>query len=275
MLPWNYGLHWTVGTAIFLGAFYTVLVVVATTLITAAWRSRRTLETGADEDVRWHSDFLDLPARDRPCRHELTGEVEHRPCPNGFDCRKCDTHQSFIDRRQPQVPWGKTCEGFGMTFPLDRLYHRGHTWVRRERNGAVTIGLDDFGRRLLGKPDSLDLPGKGQRLRLHNTAWRMRKGSLDLRVVSPVAGIVLETGRPDSEWYLKVMPEQPDLRHLLEGFEVQPWVASEMERLKRALVTAGGPSHLVNGNGTDVASIAAACSPQCWESVCSAMFLRP
>ena len=55
MFPWNYGFHWSAGTIIFLGAFYTVLVVVATTLLSAAWRSRRALakrEAGGDPLAR-------------------------------------------------------------------------------------------------------------------------------------------------------------------------------------------------------------------------------
>jgi glycine cleavage system H protein len=274
MLPWNYGFHWTLGTAIFMGAFYTVLVVVVTTLISATLRSRRALRSGAAEDMLWRSDLFDLPARDRACRHELTGEVGQRECTNGFDCRTCDTHQTFLDRRPPAEPGDKSYEGFGMTFPLDRMYHRGHTWVRRERDGSVTIGLDDFGRRLLGRPDSLQMPRKGQRLRLHGPAWLVRKRNLDLRVVSPVAGVVLDTDGPDGEWYLKVRPEQPDLRHLLEGFEVQPWVAREMERLHAALLAAGAPPDLVDGR-TDVSLLATSCPPACWEAACSTMFLRP
>jgi hypothetical protein len=274
MLPWNYGFHWSVGTAVFLGAFYTVLVIVVTTVIAAAVRSRRALRAGDADDVRWRSDFHDLPARDRACRHELTGEAEQRDCPNGFDCRKCDAHAKFLERRTPPASGDKTYEGFGMTFPLDRMYHRGHTWVRRQRNGTVTIGLDDFARRLVGKPDSLDLPRKGERLRLHATAWRMRKRNVDLRVVSPVAGIVLETGGADSEWYLRVRPEQHDLRHLLEGFEVQPWVAREMERMQTALSAWGVTPDTGNGSA-DVAAIAADCPAPCWEAVCGAMFLRP
>jgi hypothetical protein len=274
MLPWNYGVHWTVGTAIFLGAFYTVLVIVVTTLISTALRSRRALQAGETGDVRWRSDFDELPARDRACRHELTGEVEERACINGFDCRECDDHRKFLEKRPPSAPGDKTFESFGMTFPLDRLYHRGHTWVRREPNGTVTIGLDEFVKRLVGKPDSLDLPRKGQRLRLHGTAWRMRKRNVTLRVVSPVAGIVVETGGPDAEWYLKVRPEQSDLRHLLEGFEVQPWVAREIERMRVALDAWGQAPDPGNGK-TDVASIAANCPLPCWEAVCGVMFLRP
>ena len=274
MLPWNYGFHWTLGTMIFMGAFYTVLAIVAATLISAAWRSRRHLRSGTAEEVRWHSDFHDLPARDRPCRHQLTGELEYRDCQNSFDCRQCDTHRTLLEQRPPSKPDGKSYEDFGMTFPLDRMYHRGHTWVRRERNGTVTIGLDDFGRRLFGKPDSVELPRKGQRIRLNGAAWRIRKGNLDQPVVSPLNGIVLETGGPDSEWYLKVRPAHPDLRHLLEGSEVQPWVAREMERLQGALSAAGVAPDPVNGR-TDVAALAAACPTACWETVCGTMFLRP
>jgi hypothetical protein len=273
MLPWNYGVHWTLGTTVFLGAFYTVMVVVITTLISAVWRSRGSLQAGDAEDVRWRSDFYALPAAGRACRHQLTGELECRECQRGFDCRECDTHQTFLERRPPLGPAGTSYSAFGMTFPLDRLYHRGHTWVRRERNGTVTIGIDEFGRRLLGKPDSVELPRKGHRLRLHSTAWHMRKRSFDLGVVSPVAGTVVETGGPDVEWYLRVMPEQPDLRHLLEGFEVQLWVAHEMERLRKALSAWGAAPDLVDGK-TDFALIAASCPAGCWEAACSAVFLR-
>ena len=46
----------------------------------------------------------------------------------------------------------------GAPLPQDRLYHRGHTWVRREEDGTYNIGLDDFIRRLIGNPDLIELP---------------------------------------------------------------------------------------------------------------------
>ena len=48
---------------IFMGAFYSVLAVVAMTLLFALWRSRRGLPHV--EEIRWHSDFHDLPSSDR------------------------------------------------------------------------------------------------------------------------------------------------------------------------------------------------------------------
>src|SRR5213080_307152 len=92
MFPWNYGFEWNAGHIVFLGAFYTVLVVVVTTVLSAMLRSRRALRAHKVESIRWHSDFHDLPAHDRVCRHVLTGEFTSRECPNAFDCRRCGTH---------------------------------------------------------------------------------------------------------------------------------------------------------------------------------------
>ena len=61
---------------IFMAAFYSVLTVVAMTLLFALWRSRRAVERV--EEIRWHSDFHDLPSSDRVCRHVLTGEFRRR-----------------------------------------------------------------------------------------------------------------------------------------------------------------------------------------------------
>ena len=96
MLPWNYGFAWNTAHVIFLGAFYTVLVVVATTVVSALLRTRRDLGAHREESIRWHADFHDLPAQDRVCRHVLTGEFRHRECPNDFDCRVCETHARLI-----------------------------------------------------------------------------------------------------------------------------------------------------------------------------------
>ena len=97
--PWNYGFHWIAGTMIFMGAFYTVLVMVATTVISAVVRARGALWRRKVEEIRWHADFHDLPARDRACRHVLTGEFKQRECPNAFDCRECETHAKLIAKQ--------------------------------------------------------------------------------------------------------------------------------------------------------------------------------
>jgi hypothetical protein len=272
MLPWNYGFHLDTGHIVFLGAFYIVLVTVATTLIHAALRSHRDLRAQKVEHIRWHSDFHDLPARDRVCRHVLTGELQNRECPNAFDCRECETHAKLIERRP--VPPGQSEELYGMSFPLDRMYHRGHTWARRETDGTVTIGLDDLGTRLLGGPDGVTLPPAGSRLEVNGTAFHLRKRGSGIRVLSPVEGEVIETGGPERGWYLRVRPgsmEEPAFRHLLRGAEVRLWLMREMERLQLALSAEGCPT-LADG-GAPVADISASYPEADWDAVCGNMFL--
>jgi len=148
MLPWNYGFVWNEGHIVFLGAFYTVLLAIAATLAVAAVRSRRALLARQAEAIRWHGDFESLPACDQACRHVLTGEFRERQCPHAFDCRECETHKMLLASHP--LPLVKETEEdvCGLVFPLDRFYHRGHTWARLEKDGTVLVGLDELGARL-------------------------------------------------------------------------------------------------------------------------------
>jgi glycine cleavage system H lipoate-binding protein len=276
MLPWNYGFAWNLGHILFLGAFYTVLVIVATTVVAALWRSRRSLREHQADDIRWHSDFHDLPAADRVCRHVLTGEFRRRECPNAFDCRECETHGKLIEGR-PLAPAADADEDvLGMDFPLDRYYHRGHTWAHLEADGTVTIGLDDLGRRLLGSPDSLDLPMPGDRLCANGVAFHIRRRDARVRVLSPVDGEVLSVDEAGGQWFLRVKPDstgEPAFRHLLRGPEVKPWLMREMERLQLALAAEGAGPTLADG-GVPVSDIAANYPETDWDAVCGKMFLE-
>ena len=273
MFPWNYGFHWSSGVIFFLGAFYTVLMVTAITLISAYVNSRRKLRGGAYYAVRWHAEFEDLPPEDRVCRHVLNGEFVERTCPNGFDCRECEMHNEWVQLHPVAAAAGREEEILGMWFPLDRFYHRGHTWAHLETDGTMTVGLDDLGRRLLGTPESVELPDPGAEVHTSGPAFRLRKRNADVRVLSPIDGEVVETGGPRHPWYLRIRPKPLDVRHLLRGPEVRPWVMREMERLQLALAQEGAPPALADG-GVPVEDIAAAYPEADWDAVCGEMFLE-
>jgi len=255
---------------IFIGVFYTVLTIISATLLYALWRSIRALRHGKADQVRWHSDFHELPASDRVCRHELTGEFAHRECPNAFDCRQCGTHAHQITQHPPRP--AEDDDVFGMSFPTDRFYHRGHTWARPEPDGTVTIGLDDLGRRLLGTPDAIELPEPGTHIQANGPAFRVRRREADVRVLSPVDGEVVETGGLDRDYYLRVRPIG-NMVHLLSGREVRPWIMREMERLQLALSLDATRATLADG-GVPVADLAASCPNADWDAVCGEMFLE-
>src|SRR5512140_2531920 len=136
MFPGIYGFTWDTGNLIFLGIFFTVAAIIAGTVTLAAVRAYKDHMLKKHEAIEWAQDFHDLPQSARICRHVLTGELKQRRCPHGFDCRACDQHQALVANNQADdanIPGKKTApqpiHASGFRMPLDRLYHRGHTWV--------------------------------------------------------------------------------------------------------------------------------------------------
>jgi glycine cleavage system H lipoate-binding protein len=244
MFPFVYEFHWTPGHIIFLGIFFTVLVLIAATFIKAMFRSQKDFRLKKSGEILWHSDFEDLPKYARVCRHELTGEVEHRVCENAFNCGACEAHKTFSQRdfqlaqQKPEINSNITqAEVFGFTMPTDRMYHRGHTWVKKSDDGTYLVGIDDFGNRLIGKPDAVSLPEIGSHIEANTPGFTLQKAGAHLRVLSPMSGEVIEHGKKENDWYLKVKADDDMNAHLLRGAEIRPWIMREMERLQMSLAT--------------------------------------
>ena len=157
MLPGNTDFILDPAHLIFLGVFALVLVTVVGTLVSAIVSARRAVARGQAASILWHEEFEELPASARSCRHAMTGELPGRHCERAFDCKGCETHARLVAEAKP-LP---AIETGGFDVPADRLYHRGHAWLKPEEDGTVTLGLDDLATRLVGKPDALDLPAVG------------------------------------------------------------------------------------------------------------------
>jgi glycine cleavage system H lipoate-binding protein len=259
---------------VFLSAFYSVVATIAATVLCALLRARQSLGRHETEAIRWHTDFGDLPVADRACRHALTGEMAGRLCPNAFDCRVCIPHARFIAHAPANPAQDSEEDIFGMPFPRDRFYHRGHTWVKREPDGTVRIGLDELGRRLMAHPEAVELPSPGTQLKTNGAAFHLRQRGADVRILSPVDGEVVEAGGPQAGWYLRVRPANSNFTHLLRGTELRPWVMRELERLQLALTAEGAAPTLADG-GVPVDDIAANFPAADWDAVSGEMFLAP
>jgi hypothetical protein len=275
MFPNVYGFDWTPGRLIFLGIFFTVVLAIAVTVALAWWRTLRDIRAKKLDSIRWHAEFHDLASGDRACRHEFTGEYRHRTCDRFFDCRRCPTHAQLTAAAGEHTP-AEDANPFGLSFPAGLLYHRGHTWVREEPDGTVTIGLDDFARRLVGTPEEVHLPLRGCKLTLNAPAWSMRRGGVDVRVLAPVDGEVIETGGPNADFYLKLKPPagHADTRHLLRGAEIPPWLSRELERLQLLVATPAGMPALADG-GVLAEDLPANCPEADWDAVWGHLFLEP
>jgi glycine cleavage system H protein len=276
MFPWSPEFAWDAYHVAFFGALYSVLATVGATLAVAAWRARRDARSGRAGAIAWHVDFEELPPSARPCRHQLTGEAPGRTCGKGFDCRQCGEHARLETLRQERGPASADAAvHYGFDLPLDRLYHRGHTWVRPETDGTLTVGLDDLARRLVGTPEEVDLPRAGDRLQVNGPAGRLTTHGKDVRVLSPVEGTVVELRGEGASATLRVDPGgTADLRHLLSGREARAWALRELERLQRAAGAESLGAALADG-GELVADVGAALPPARFDAVLGEMLLEP
>jgi len=270
MFPGFDGFHWTLGHILFLTIFFAVLLTLVTTVIIALRRTARDLKTGEASAICWHADFSELPESERRCRHELAGRVDERTCPNAFDCRRCPDYARFA-----ALAAVADTTTFGLNYPTDRFYHRGHTWVRAEQDGAYTVGLDDMAEHIVGEPDSVELPAPGWDLIAQGPAWEMTKNGREIRVRAPIDGKVVETGGYDKGWYLRVQPKgQAELRHLLRGAEVNGWLNAELERLQIQLVQPEIAPSLADG-GILMRGLMDAVPSADWDTALAATFLEP
>jgi glycine cleavage system H protein len=274
MFPWSPEFVWDATHVAFFGALYSVLATVAGSLALAAWRARRDALEGRSAAIAWHGDFEEMPACARACRHQLTGEAPGRSCDHGFDCRLCAAHPRFEGLRRVAAT-ADIADQLGFDLPLDRLYHRGHTWVRPEPDGTLTVGLDDLARRLVGTPERVELPVAGSRLKVNGPAGRLTTRGHDVRVLSPVDGTVVEVRGDGNGFTLSVDPGGlPDLRHLLSGAEVRAWALRELERLQRALGSSELGAALADG-GELVADVGAALPRDRYDALLGDMLLEP
>lgn len=273
MFPGVDGFHWTAGHIVFLCLFFAVVVTIATTVISAARRTILDFRTHRAIDLCWQSDFADLPASERGCRHELAGRVISRTCPNAFDCRNCDKYSEFA-----VLPAKGMAHDLGLNYSSGRFYHRGHTWVQVEEDGTVTVGLDEFAEHLVGRPDSVKLPEIGSPVNINQTAWRMRKNRIEISVRAPIEGTVIAVGGPKEGWYLKLRPrldvhDPKNLRHLLRGAEVYGWLSRELERLQLQLRTSDAAPTLADG-GALMPDLMDAIPQADWNTVLADTFLE-
>ena len=274
MLPGVDGFVWDVGHIVFIGAFFTVLTVLAGAVSWSVAAAARDVRMQRIPVLRWEAVFGGLPPAARLCRHTLAGVIDRRVCDRSFTCGSCPDHPALAAR---PIRWGLAHSPVaGVEVASDRSYHRGHTWARREADGDWSIGLDELAERVLGTPDELRLPPVGTRLAANGVAWSARCGRDAVRVLSPVEGEVTATGSRGQGWYLKVrpLPEGPDTRHLLVGVEARAWMASEVQRLLVALRDpAIGPT-LADG-GRLAAKLPVAAPAADWQALRGLLLLNP
>jgi len=126
--------------------------------------------------------------------------------------------------------------GFKVPQPLS--YHPGHMWVHWVSPDQAYVGLDDFGRRLIGERAKFSLPWVGTHVGQGEESIRVGKNGEHIELLSPVGGEVIEGNSavaddpalinrdPEGDgWFFKLKLADPgELHGLMEEAAYREWV---------------------------------------------------
>lgn len=144
---------------------------------------------------------------------------------------------------------GRMISDMGRWFHLaeDRYFHQGHSWAKDGGDGIVTIGMDDFSQKLIGRPDSISLPELGKTLRQGEIGWSVVRAGKKIGMLSPVSGEVVAINSAlagkavkvnedpyGQGWLMKIKPHsfKRDARNLLAGNLAVAWMNSVVSKIR-------------------------------------------
>jgi glycine cleavage system H lipoate-binding protein len=227
----------------------------------------------------WVEAMMKLPASRRKCRYMITGEVGRKICPNAYECGNCSYDQMMQARVENQVlPVHGRREVEGFQVAEDLYYHEGHAWAKPEYGGQIRIGLDDFARRMLGKPGRIDLPEIGHEVKQGTAGFHVRRNDEIAGVLSPVDGIVSRVNERISEnpnivndspyeegWLFIVEPTKlkKNLKSLYYGEHAEKFMGEETGRL---WAMADEALRIAADGGTSVDDIFEAVGGKSWKA---------
>jgi len=186
--------------------------------------------------------------------------------------------------------WRSVLRGFALP-QADYLFHPGHAWARMPEDGAVvTIGWDDFARRLIGPPDEFRLPRPGTRLRAGEPGWTIGLDGRVLPMLAPVDGEVVDVNDalvrdpsiasrdPYGEgWLLRVRLDSNAAarRNLLAGSLARSWAELGEKSLHGLAEEAPGAvlGAVLADGGEPRAGLARTLAPDRWQEVVSRLLL--
>ncbi|KCZ73144.1 glycine cleavage system H protein (lipoate-binding) [Candidatus Methanoperedens nitroreducens] len=136
----------------------------------------------------------------------------------------------------------------GYNLPEELYYTKDHTWSRIEDDGTVTVGLDAFGAKAAGSIEYIDLPMEDDEFESGEAFGSLESAKWVGGLLMPVGGTVIEVNEdvednlgiisedPYGEgWLIKVKPDnlKDDLKTLIHGNDIGPWLKKEIETRKK------------------------------------------
>jgi glycine cleavage system H lipoate-binding protein len=166
--------------------------------------------------------------------------------------------------------------------PGDVHLHPGHTWARVEPDGLVSIGVDDFGHKLVGAT-AVALPAVGSTVGQGEPAIELCDGRKKVALLAPVDGTVAAVNPAAggtraiddpyaSGWLVKVRPSRlaANLRQLASGAAARRFLEDAAEALAARVRPELGA--VLQDGGTPVDGIAHALAGDAWDELAREFF---
>ena len=117
-----------------------------------------------------------------------------------------------------------------MSTPDNLKYTASHTWVRRESDGTLTIGITDHAQEMLGDVVFVDNPAPGRKLKQGEECGVIESVKAASDIYAPVAGEIVAANAelgdapekvnqdPYAAWMFRLKPDNPaDVDTLLDA----------------------------------------------------------
>ncbi len=136
----------------------------------------------------------------------------------------------------------------GSSLPEELYYTKDHTWARIDDNGSVTVGMDAFGAKAAGNIEFIDLPMEDDEFEAGEAFGSLESAKWVGGLLMPVSGTVIAINENIEDelelltrdpygggWLIKVKPSnlKDDLKALVHGDDVGPWLKKEIETRKK------------------------------------------
>ena len=167
----------------------------------------------------------------------------------------------YIIKRQERTQQGaepvaaKTADERPASIISGPYFHPTHSWAK-VTDDVVTVGIDEFTNKLMGKVQKMNIPKVGSFLQQGQTAWKLQRGKRELAQSSPVEGEVVAINEelmnnpskinesPYKEgWILKIRPTslRQNLKNLLSGETAKNWLENARSQFVLRFANEVGP----------------------------------
>jgi glycine cleavage system H lipoate-binding protein len=164
------------------------------------------------------------------------------------DYRQCSQYEDVAkkERNKPPVYTPEVAEQDVKGFMIRKncFYHYGHTWVKKEGENTVKIGIDSFASKLLSNIQNIQPVSDTNILNSGKAFMKVQCGGKTGLLMSPIDGVILNVNESiqhdagivnrepyDNGWLLSARIKNDGLKWLLNEELAGRWMEIEAERL--------------------------------------------